>query len=148
MAKLMLSKPQFFLDHSLEICSINLLNRKWQSSDYKLSSEFGKIPSYSLTAKLRSSFQDSLDLFSNYDRDIETTIHIVVQCSNYLNFEKISNIKHSSMNLNVETVDEKFLLGSNDISEKENGLMIDTTIEYVLNTERCKAPLLWIHLNK
>ena len=46
------------------------------------------------------------------------------------------------MKLNVETVDEKFLLGSNDISEKENGLMIDTTIEYVLNTERCKAPLL------
>ena len=78
--------------------------------------------------KFRHNFQDSLDPFRSCGRHIETTIHFFLHRLNYSNqrkilFEKISNIK-------------------------ENACIIESTIEYIITTERFITPLLWIHLNK
>ena len=53
--------------------------------------------------KFRQNFQDSLDPFCNCGRHIETITHFFLHWSNYSNqrtnlFEKMSNIKRSSLN--------------------------------------------------
>ena len=64
--------------------------------------------------KFRYNFQDSLDPFCNCGRLIETTIDFFLHYSNYSNrrkslFEKISNIKRSSLSQNNSIIVETLL---------------------------------------
>ena len=43
---------------------------------------------------------------------------------------------------------ETFLFGSNGLNEEENELVIESTIERIITTERFAASLLSIHLSK
>ena len=97
--------------------------------------------------KFRHNFQDSPEPFCNCGRHIETTIHFFLLCSNYSNqrkplFEKISNIKHSSLNQNDSILVETLLFGSNGLNDEENACIIESTIEYIITTERFITPLL------
>ena len=97
--------------------------------------------------KFRHSFQDSLDPFYNYGRHIGTTIHFFLHCSNYSNqrktvLEKISNIKCSLLNQNDSIIVETLLFGSTAINDEDKACIIESTIEYIITTERFITPLL------
>ena len=69
------------------------------------------------------------------------------QDSNYSNqrkthFEKISNIKRSLLNQNDSIIVETPLFGSNGLNNKENSCIIESTIKYIITTERFITPLL------
>ena len=97
--------------------------------------------------KFRHSFQDSLDPFCNCGRYIETTINFFLHCSNYSNqiktlFEKISNTKRSLSNQNDSIIVETLLFGSTGLNDEENACITESTIEYIITTERFLTPLL------
>ena len=108
--------------------------------------------SYLRELKFKHNFPDSLDSFHNRDWHIETTIHFFLRCSNYSNqrktlFDKISNIKRFLLNQNAATIVGSFLSGANGLYEKENALIIESIIEYIIR-ERFIASLLWMHLSR
>ena len=97
--------------------------------------------------KFRHNFQYSLDPFFNCGRHIETTIHFILHCSNYLNqrktiFEKVISMKRSFLNQNDSILAETLLFASNDLSDDENAWIIESTIEFIITTERFITPLL------
>ena len=97
--------------------------------------------------KFRHNFQNSLDPFCNCGRHIETTIYFFRHCSNYSNqrktlFEKIINMKRSLLNQNDSIIVETLLFGSNGLNDEETAWIIESTIEYIITTERFIAPLL------
>ena len=100
----------------------------------------------------RHNLQDSLNIFCNCGRYIETIIHFFLHCSNYSNkknyFWKNSNIKRSLLNPNDSIIVETLLSGSNSLNDEENAWIIESIIEYITITERFITPLLWIHLSK
>ena len=101
--------------------------------------------------KFRHNFQHSLDPFFNCGRHIETTISFFLRCSNYSNkrktiFEK-KNINRSLLNKNDSNILKTLPFESNSLNNKENGWIIQSTIEYFITTERLIFPLLWIHLS-
>ena len=63
-------------------------------------------------------------------------------------FEKISNIKRSLLNQNDSIIVETLHFGSNGLNGEENACIIESTIKYIITTERFITPLLWIHLSK
>ena len=63
-------------------------------------------------------------------------------------FEKISNIKRSLLNQNDSIIVETLLFGSTSLNDEENAFILESTIEYIITTERFITPLLWIHLSK
>ena len=92
-------------------------------------------------------FQDSLDPFCNCVRHIETTAHFFLRCLNYSNqrktiFEKISNIRCSLLNQNDSIIVETLLFGLNALNDEENAWIMESTIEYIITTERFLTPLL------
>ena len=103
--------------------------------------------------KFRHNFQGSLYPFCTCGRHFETTIHFCLHFSNYSNqrktlVDKISNLKRSLWNQNDSLIVETLLFGSNCLNDEENALIIESTIEYIITTERFIAPLLWIDLSK
>ena len=97
--------------------------------------------------KFRHNFQNSLDRFCNCGWHIETTIHFFFHCSNYSNqrktlFKKFSNIKRSLLNQNDSTIVETLLFGSSGLNDEKNTCIIESTIEYIITTERLITPLL------
>ena len=97
--------------------------------------------------KFEHNFQDFLDPFCNFGRHIETSIHFFLYCSNYSNqrktlFEKISNMKRSLLNQSNSIMVETLLFGSTGLNEEENACIIESTIEYIITTERFITPLL------
>ena len=102
--------------------------------------------------KFRHNFQDSLDIFCNCGRHIETTIHFFLHYSNYSNqrktlFEKLSNIKRSLLNQNDSIIVETLLFGSTGLNNKENVCIIESTTEYIITTERFNNTIVMNPLN-
>ena len=96
--------------------------------------------------KFRHNFQDSIDPFCNCGHPIETTTHFFLHCSNYSNqgktlFEKISNIKRSLLNQNDSIIVGTLLFVSNGLNDEENPCITESTIEYIITTERFITPL-------
>lgn len=56
--------------------------------------------------------------------------HLILKSKKNI-FEEISNIKHSLLNQNNATVAEPFLFGSNDLNDKENTMIIESTVKYI-----------------
>ena len=97
--------------------------------------------------KFKHNFQESLDPFCSCGRHIETSIHFFLHCSDHPNqrktlFEKIINIKRSLLNQNDSIIVETLLFGSNGLNGEKNTWIIESTIEYIITTERFITPLL------
>ena len=95
--------------------------------------------------KFRHNFQGSLDPPCN------------LQLLTSFPSAQINNIKEKSFSIklvtenvlywtNDETITKIFLFGSNGLNEKENALITESTVEYIITTEGFTAPLLWAHL--
>ena len=57
-------------------------------------------------------------------------------------FEKISNIKRSLLNQNDSIIVGTLLFVSNGLNDEENACITESTIEYIITTERFITPLL------
>ena len=68
--------------------------------------------------KFRHNIQDSLGSFCNWGQHIETTK--IKSNQRKTNFEKISDIKRSSLNQNDSIIVETLLFGSNGLNDEKN----------------------------
>ena len=86
-------------------------------------------------------FPDFRDPFCNCGRHIETFQITQIKENSFR-----QNQKHQTFFTEPAIVETVF--GSNGFNEEESALIIESTIEYIIITEKLIAPLYWIHLSK
>ena len=96
--------------------------------------------------KFRHCFQDTLNPSCEYAKDIDSTMHFFLHCTNSLIprqtvFQKIRNIDDNILS-QIETQLTQTLLYGNQIYHPSiNRLIINSTIEYIISTERFRCSL-------
>ena len=97
--------------------------------------------------KFRHCFQDTLNPSCECAKDIESTIHFFLDCTNFLIprqtlFQKIRNI-HDNILSQIETqLTQTLLYGNQNYHPSINRLIINSTIEYIISNERFKCSLI------
>ena len=100
--------------------------------------------SYLHEHKFRHWFQDNLNSLCQCGKDIESTIHFFLHCSNFLIprqtlFWKIRNIGDSILSQSETQLTQTLLYGNQKYHSSINRLTIISTIEYLILTERIKC---------
>ena len=95
--------------------------------------------------KFRHYFQDTLNPLCECRKDIESTMHFFLNCTNFLIprqtlFQKIRNIE-SILSQSETQLTQTLLYGSQNHHSSVNKLIIISTIEYLISTERFKYSL-------
>ena len=90
--------------------------------------------------KLRHNFQDTLNPICSCGDDIETAIHYLLHCPNYLDeggqsWTTFKVLEKTSM------VSELLLFGISSNNDALNTCILNATIQYILATERFDVPL-------
>ena len=91
--------------------------------------------------KFKHSFQDTLNPICNCGEDIETTSHYLLHCPHYLQERKtllntISCIVPNILDFNNDQLTEILLYGKEDLDNINNTSILDTTINYLIETKR------------
>ena len=97
--------------------------------------------------KFKHSFQDTLNPICNCGKDIETTSHYLLHCPDYLEerktlFNAISCIVPNIFDFNNDQLTEILLYGKENLDSINNTSILDATINYLIETKRCKAFLM------
>ena len=93
--------------------------------------------------KFRHCFQDTLNPLCECSKDIESTMYFFLHCTNFLIpiqtlFQKIRNIDDSILSQSETQLTETLLYGNQRCHSSVNKLIIVSTIEYLISTERFK----------
>ena len=96
--------------------------------------------------KFRHCFQDTLNLLCECSKDIESTIHFFLHCTNFLIprqalLQKIRNIDGSISSQSETQLTQTLLYGNQNYHSSVNKLIIISTTEYLISTERFKYSL-------
>ena len=96
--------------------------------------------------KFRHCFQDTLNPLCECSKDIESTMHFFLHCTNFLIprqtlFQKIRNIDDSILSQSETQLTQTLLYGNQNYHSSINKLIIISTIEYLISTERFKYSL-------
>ena len=96
--------------------------------------------------KFRHCFQDTLNLLCECAKDIESTMHFFLHCSNFLIprqtlFQKIRNVDNNILAKSETQLTQTLLYGNQNYHPSINRLIINSTIEYIISTERLKCSL-------
>ena len=96
--------------------------------------------------KFRHCFQDTLNPLCECAKDIESTMHFVLHCTNFLIprqtlFQKIRNIDNNILSQCETQLTQTLLYGNQNYHPSINRLIINSTIEYIISTERFKCSL-------
>ena len=96
--------------------------------------------------KFRHCFQDTLNPLCECSKDIESTMHFFLHCTNFLIprqtlFQKIRNIDDSILSQSETQLTQTLLYGNQNYHSSINRLIIISTIEYLISTERFKCLL-------
>ena len=96
--------------------------------------------------KFRHNFQDTLNSICNCWDDIETTIHYLLHCPNYLDemrtlLDNLQSIGGKIHDKNDSQVSELLLFGVSSNSDASNTCISNATIQYLLATKRFDVPL-------
>ena len=96
--------------------------------------------------KFRDCFQDTLKPLCECGKDIESTMHFFLHCTNFLIprqtlFQKIRNIDDSILSQSETQLTQTLLYGNQNYHSSVNKLIIISTIEYLISTERFKCSL-------
>ena len=96
--------------------------------------------------KFRHCLQDYLNFLCECGKDIESTIHFFLHGTNFLiprqpPFQKIRNIGDSILSQSETQLTQTLLYGNQNYHSSINRLIIISTIEYVISTERFKCLL-------
>ena len=93
------------------------------------------------------SFQDSLNSICNCGTDVETSIHNLLHCPLFSDerlifIKNIWNINNNILNLNDSRFSEVLSFGKSSFKNTKNTPILNTTIEYIVSSERFEVPLL------
>ena len=96
--------------------------------------------------KFRHCIQDTLNPLCECAKDIESTMHFFLHCTNFLIprqtlFQKIRNIDNNILCQSETQLTQTLLYGSQNYHPSINRLIINSTIEYIISTERFKCSL-------
>ena len=96
--------------------------------------------------KFRHCFQDTLNPLCECSKDIESTVHFFLHCTNFLIprqtfFQKIRNIDDSILSQSETQLTQTLLYGNQNYHPSINKLIIISTIEYLISTGRFKYSL-------
>ena len=95
--------------------------------------------------KFRHNFQDTLSSICSCRDDIETTIHYLLHCPNYLNerrtlLDNLQSIGKNIHNKNVSQISEMLLFSVSSNNNASNTCILNATIQGILATKRVDAP--------
>ena len=93
--------------------------------------------------KFRHCFQDTLNPLCECGKDIESTMHFFLHCTNFLIprqtlFQKIRNIDDSILSQSETQLTQTLLYGNQNYHSSINRLIILSTTECLILTERFK----------
>ena len=93
------------------------------------------------------SFQDCLNPLCFCGNEIETSTHYLLHCPTYTNerltpLNKIKSINCSILESNDAAVTKILLLGDNTRSSSSNTFILNSTIEYIISTQRFEGSIL------
>ena len=96
--------------------------------------------------KFRHCFQDTLNPLCEYAKDIESTTDFFLHCTNFLIprqtlFQKIRNIDDNILSQSETQLTQTLLYGNHNYHPSINRLIINSTIDYIIATERFKCSL-------
>ena len=95
---------------------------------------------------MRHCFQDTLNPLCGCGKDIESAVHFFLHCTNFLIpgqtlFQKIRNIYDNILSSSEMQLTQTLLYGNQNYYSSINRLIIISTIEYLISTERFKCSL-------
>ena len=97
--------------------------------------------------KFKHNFQDCLNRISSCGLDIESTSHFLFHCPRF-NYERytllsiLNNIDSTLLELTKSSLSQTLLYGNTLFDKEKNTRIQNTTIEYILSTERFEEPLI------
>ena len=105
---------------------------------------------YFCELKFKHSFQDCLNPLWLCGNEIETSIHYLLHCPTYTNerltlLNKIQSINCSILESSDAAVTKMFLFGDNTLSSSSNTIILNSTIEYIISTQRFEGSILKAH---
>ena len=91
--------------------------------------------------KFRHCFQDTLNPLCECAKDIESTMPFFLHCTNFL-IPRQTLFQNNNISSQSETqLSQTLLYGNQNYHPSINSLIINSTIEYIISTERFKCPL-------
>ena len=99
-----------------------------------------------LEHKFRHCFQDNLNALCEFGKDIESPINFFLHCTNFpiprqTLFPKIKNIDDNILSQCKTQLTRTLLYGNQNYHPSINKLIINSTIEYLISTDRFKCSL-------
>ena len=96
--------------------------------------------------KFKHCFQDTLNPLCESAKDIESTMHFFLHCTNFLIprqtlFQKIRNIDNNILSQSETQLTQTLLYGNQNYHPNINRLISNSAIEYIISTERFKCSL-------
>ena len=94
--------------------------------------------------KFRHCFQDTLNPLCECSKDIESTMHFFLHCTNFLIprqnlFQKIRNIDDRILSQSEMQLTQTLVYGNRNYHSSINRLIIISTIKYLISSERFKC---------
>ena len=96
--------------------------------------------------KFWHNFQDTLNPTCSCGDDIETTIHYLLHCPNYLDerrplLDNLQSIGENIHDKNYSQISELLLFGVSSNNDASNTCILNATIQFMLATKRSDVPL-------
>ena len=96
--------------------------------------------------KLKHGFQDTLNPLCSCRKEVETTFHFLLSCTNYSDerlilLSKIRNINPNILENTNSQITQLFLYGDKNFTASTNFVILSSTIEYILAAKRFDEPL-------
>ena len=97
--------------------------------------------------KFRHNFLDTLNPISSCGKNIETTTHYLLHCSNYLNerlrlLTNLQNVEENNLDKNYSRLSEILLFSDSSFNDAKNTSTLNSTIQYIFDTKRFNVPLI------
>ena len=98
--------------------------------------------------KFKHNFQDTINPFCYCRQEIETTTHFLLHCPQYSNnrttfLNKIKSLINNFQDKNDLALTNLLLYGDMSLSTETNKSILNSTIDFLLETRRFADPLLW-----
>ena len=97
--------------------------------------------------KFKHSFQDCLNPLCNCGNEMETSTHYLLHFATYTNerltlLNKIKSVNCSILESSDAAVRQILLFDDNTLSNSSNTLILNSTIEYIISTQRFEGSIL------
>ena len=97
--------------------------------------------------KFKHNFLDTINPLCSCGSDIETTLHFLLYCPNFMEcrntlLSEISEINSELITRNDLALIETLYFGDNSFSQYDNSRILDATIEFIITYKRFDDPLL------